>query len=158
MSRSVTLGALIMTAAVSYGLYTLSYEVQRLEEELVDYNRVLLRDREAIQVLEAEWSYLTRPEALQARANRNLQLQPIAPRQIATFDQVPTLDQVAALPVAKTTVQKAVASSAPAQTIKSAPTPLKPVAPIPSATLPQASPAYVTPEVRPTLATVKVSR
>lgn len=89
MSRVLTLLAIILTAVVSYGLYHLSYEVQRLEEELIDQNRALLRDREAIQVLNAEWTYLTRPEALQVRAQRNLQLQPLLPKQIVGIDQIP---------------------------------------------------------------------
>lgn len=89
MSRSLTIFAVALTAAVSWGLYHLAYEVQRLEDELVDYNRALLRDREAMQVLAAEWSYLIRPEALQERAARNLELRPLLPVQIARIEHLP---------------------------------------------------------------------
>lgn len=132
MSRSVSLAAIVVTAAVSYGLYHLSYEVAQLEEELIDFNRALLRDRESIQVLQAEWSYLTRPEALQERANRNLQLQPVLPRQIATIDQVPTPEQIAQLPAPRTAPSKPVAASPNVQPAAQAPQPRKP-APAPTA-------------------------
>ena len=118
MSRSVSVAALVLTAAVSYGLYHLSYEVQRLEDELIDYNRALLRDREAIQVLQAEWSYLTRPEVLQERANRNLQLQPLLPKQIATIEQIPKATEPQHSPPALVSNKPAVGGQAPAQAAK----------------------------------------
>jgi len=89
MSRPLTIGAILLTATVSFGLYQLSYEVQRLEDELVEYNHALLRERETIQVLHAEWSYLTRPEALQERAARNLQLEPLLPSHIVRISELP---------------------------------------------------------------------
>ncbi|MCW5731646.1 MAG: hypothetical protein KIT81_05980 [Alphaproteobacteria bacterium] len=95
MSRSLTFFAVALTAAVSWGLYHLAYEVQRLEDELIDYNRALLRDREAMQVLAAEWSYLTRPEALQERALRHLDMRPLLPVQIARIEHIPFAETLA---------------------------------------------------------------
>ena len=90
MSRTLTVLALGLTAAMSFGLYQLSYAVQRLEDELEDLNRVLAQDRENIAVLHAEWSYLARPEALQDRARRHLALAPLEARQIVTLGELPT--------------------------------------------------------------------
>ena len=91
MSRSLTVGALLLIAAVSIGLYQLSYMVRGLEGELIDLNRALRQDREAIQVLHAEWAYLSRPEALQQESDRYLHLVPLLPKQIITEPQIADL-------------------------------------------------------------------
>lgn len=89
MSRALTISALLLTALVAFGLYRLSYAVTQLQDELAEYNRGIYTDREAIQVLGAEWSYLTRPEALEELASRNLQLHPLLPDQITTVAKLP---------------------------------------------------------------------
>ena len=90
MSRSLTVIAVAVTAAISFGLYQLSYEVQHLEDELAELSRALVQERENIAVLQAEWAYLTRPEALQDRAQRLLDLQPVTPNQIVDVGDLPT--------------------------------------------------------------------
>lgn len=90
MSRSLTVIAVAVTAAISFGLYQLSYEVQHLEDELAELSRALVQERENIAVLQAEWAYLTRPEALQDRAQRLLDLQPVTPSQIVDIGDLPT--------------------------------------------------------------------
>lgn len=89
MIKPLTIGALFLTAAVSTGLYALSYEVQRLEGVLADTNADLLQEREMVQVLEAEWSFLNQPERLRALAARHLQLMAVEPHQIATLQELP---------------------------------------------------------------------
>jgi len=89
MSRALTISALLLTALVAFGLYRLSYAVTQLQDELAEYNHGIYADRAAIQVLNAEWSYLTRPEALEELANRNLQLHPLLPNQITTIADLP---------------------------------------------------------------------
>jgi hypothetical protein len=89
MIRPLTVGALCLTAAVSIGLYALSYDVQRLEGVLADTNADLLQERELVQVLNAEWSFLNQPERLRALAARNLDLAPVEPHQIATLQELP---------------------------------------------------------------------
>lgn len=49
-------------------------------------------EREAIDILKADWSLLTSPDRLENLLERHkgeLGLEPVAPRQIVTFDQVP---------------------------------------------------------------------
>jgi hypothetical protein len=89
MSRALTISALLLTALVAFGLYRLSYAVTRLQDELAEYNHGIYADREAIQVLSAEWSYLTRPEALAELANHNLELHPLLPGQITSLAKLP---------------------------------------------------------------------
>lgn len=89
MSRGLSIFALILLAVVSFGLYQLSYEVQRLEEELIELNRALSQERETIGVLQAEWSYLTRPEYLQDKAQRLLEMRPATARDIVSIEILP---------------------------------------------------------------------
>jgi hypothetical protein len=126
MSRALTISALLLTALVAFGLYRLSYAVTQLQDELAEYNRGIYADREAIQVLGAEWSYLTRPEALEELASRNLQLHPLLPDQITSVAKLPdqrptaereppsTLDQPAAeIPLPKSRHGPLLAASKP---------------------------------------------
>lgn len=89
MSRSLSFIALLLLAVVSFGLYRLSYEVQRMEDELIELNRALARERETIGVLQAEWSYLSRPEYLQDKAERLLGMKPATAKNIANIESLP---------------------------------------------------------------------
>jgi hypothetical protein len=89
MRRPVTLAALVLTAAVSYGIYEIKYDVVELEQELARLNRNLIAEREAVKVLKAEWSYLNRPERLEKLAERHLELGPAQVRSLASLDEVP---------------------------------------------------------------------
>lgn len=90
MSRAVTFVALALTGGVSYGLYQLSYEVQRLDDRLAGMNRQLAQERENIEVLNAEWSYMTRPDVLQERVERYLpDFATVKARQIVPLAELP---------------------------------------------------------------------
>lgn len=89
MGRGLSILALLLLAVVAFGLYQLSYAVQRREDELVELNRALLQERETIGVLQAEWSYLTRPEYLQDKAQRLLEMRPASAKDIVTLDSLP---------------------------------------------------------------------
>jgi hypothetical protein len=81
---------LATTLLVLLALYRLAHEVRKLERELVEMDRLLVAERQSIGVLEAEWSYLARPEAVQARALRHLDLVPLTARQVAQIADLPT--------------------------------------------------------------------
>lgn len=68
----------------AYGLYHLEHEVKTMERALSRVDEGARRDGEAIQVLQAEWSYLNRPERLQELSSRHLTLTPSLLKQIAT--------------------------------------------------------------------------
>jgi hypothetical protein len=93
MTRLITLAIVVMTAAASFGLYQLSYDVRRMEDELSELNRAITQDRENILVLEAEWSYLTRPDVLQERATKLLELKPTSPKQIVNAQDIPSMQE-----------------------------------------------------------------
>jgi hypothetical protein len=93
MTRLITLAIVVLTALASFGLYQLSYDVRRLEDELGELNRAITQDRENIMVLEAEWSFVTRPDVLQERTAKLLDLKPTTPKQIISATDIPTLQE-----------------------------------------------------------------
>ncbi len=129
MSRAVTIVALALTGGVSYGLYQLSYEVQRLDDRLAGMNRQLAQERENIEVLNAEWSYMTRPDVLQERVERYLpDFATVKARQIIPLADLPLKGEAAAA---------LAAARAPKGPVR------------PPAAKPQARPAVVGPAIKP---------
>lgn len=80
---------LIVVGGVAFGLYQVKYEVQHMEEELSQVRQEIERERNALHVLEAEWSYLNRPQYLARMARKHLQMAPAEPRQVATVPRIP---------------------------------------------------------------------
>ena len=76
-------------ALLSVGLFQVKYSVQGKEAELRQITRQIDANREAIHVMEAEWSYLNDPLRLADLARRHTDLVPAMSTQIATFDQLP---------------------------------------------------------------------
>src|SRR5690606_20764119 len=89
MKLKLTMLSLVLFVAVSGGLYQLSYEVQELEREYAALNESIARNKEAIRILNAEWTYQNRPEVLQEMAGKYLPLLLIAPYQVASISDVP---------------------------------------------------------------------
>ncbi|WP_300296157.1 hypothetical protein [Ferrovibrio sp.] len=146
MSRGLSLIALLLLAAVSFGLYQLSYEVQRLEEELIEMNRALSQERETIGVLQAEWSYLSRPEYLQDKAQRLLQMRPATAKDIVAIEALPWRQDrgqpMSNMPAPALPPMAAAPAAAPAQpaAVPAAP-PAPVVPPVQVAAKPEAAPA-----------------
>lgn len=150
MSRGLSIFALLLLAVVSFGLYQLSYEVQRLEEELIELNRALSQERETIGVLQAEWSYLSRPDYLQDKAQRLLEMRSATAKDIVAIEALPwRQDRGAPLPSAPAgapTLPPMVAAPAPIQPVAAAPVAAAPsmqVAAKPVADMPAAFDAEV---------------
>jgi len=79
----------IMIGAMSSGLFQLKYAVQEREDQLASLNRDLIASEKAVHVLNAEWSYLNRPDRIARLAARHLDLVPMAPGQVAAFGMMP---------------------------------------------------------------------
>lgn len=151
MSRGLSIFALLLLAVVAFGLYQLSYAVQRREDELIELNRALLQERETIGVLQAEWSYLTRPEYLQDKAQRLLEMRSATAKDIVTLDSLPwRQDRTGTTPgIDKTAPDKSAPASVP---MASAPAPVPgavapqvPVASVPAPSLTEARPEAAAP-------------
>jgi len=82
MNRITTSFVLMFIVAAGVGLYQLKYKTLRLQKEVSTLNASIVRDREAIRVLEAEWTYLTRPERVASLSERYLALKPAEAEQV----------------------------------------------------------------------------
>ena len=89
MKLNLTVISLVLVAAVSFGLYQLSYEVQELEKDLKSLNVNIAENKESVRILKAEWTYQNRPDVLQTLATKYLPLLLIAPYQVASVGEVP---------------------------------------------------------------------
>ncbi len=84
MKKSVIAFALCTLAFSVYCVFQIKYRVKELVRDVVELNRQITSDKEAIHVLNAEWTYLNRPERLKALADRYLGMTHIEVSQIKT--------------------------------------------------------------------------
>jgi hypothetical protein len=89
MIRLTTLIWLALASLAGVGLFQVKYRVQSLEQDLGQIDRQILRDRDAIHVLGAEWSLLNEPARLADMSRRHLELAPITAAQLARFSELP---------------------------------------------------------------------
>ena len=87
--RSLNLLGLVLVVAAAWGLFQLKHEVQQLESKLSALDHELIGERESVRVLQAEWSYLNRPERLATLAAEYLELAPIVSHQLGNVRDVP---------------------------------------------------------------------
>lgn len=129
MIRFSTVLWIVTVVAVGYGMFQVKYEVMQLEDELGRLDRAVVEGREAIHVLNAEWSFLNQPARLDLLARRHLELMPIGTAQIGRLDTLPerpaTPPAVVADAAPRSAPETRPASSAPGTRIANA----KPSAP-----------------------------
>lgn len=89
MSRILTLAAIGLAVGTAATLYQVKYEVRLLEQEARELHRNVTRERQAIQVLDAEWAFMNQPSRIQDLAERYLDLKPTKPSQITSIDRLP---------------------------------------------------------------------
>ena len=92
MRRSTLLWS-VLAISVVIGLFVVKHSVQTLEDRLHALNADIITDRDAIQVMEAEWSYLNQPARLEALSKRLLGME--APVAAQTVSLQELLDQSA---------------------------------------------------------------
>ena len=84
MLRLATLFWLLLVATAAGGMYAVKYRVQGLEHALVKIDKATIVEQREIRVLDAEWTYLNRPETLAQMNARFLSLVPITAQQLRT--------------------------------------------------------------------------
>lgn len=89
MWRIVTLFVFILLFGVSAGLYHVKYSVDRMERQGLSLKAKIAEEKQAIRILEAEWSSLNRPDRLQKLSERYLQLAPVQVSQVVSFTTIP---------------------------------------------------------------------
>lgn len=88
MIRPATLLIALLAVSLSLTLFTVKYQVQDMEDQLIGLNRSITGDRQAIHVLKAEWSYLNEPSRLKVLAERYLGMTAIDSRQVGTASEM----------------------------------------------------------------------
>jgi cell division protein FtsL len=70
-------------------VYSVKYQTIYDYEQIVKSRHLVDKERDAINVLRAEYAHLTRPDRLQALADKQLDMQPLALNQIVKADSLP---------------------------------------------------------------------
>ncbi len=89
MKPTTTILWFAAVGVMASGLFQLKYAVQEREDELTSLNRDLIASEKAVHVLNAEWSYLNRPDRIAKLAARHLDLVPMTPEQVAAAGMTP---------------------------------------------------------------------
>jgi hypothetical protein len=87
--------------ALAFALYWAKAEAQAVREKVLVLQDEVDTERRAVRTLEAELTWVERPDRLEAAATRRLGLVPVTADRIATLDDI---DQIAPLRVAPPTV------------------------------------------------------
>ncbi len=78
-----------LVLVVAIALFILKYEVQSLEGTLAGRQTEIDEHARAIQVLEAEWTFLNDPSRLRRLGLEHLELAPVEPARIVSIDVLP---------------------------------------------------------------------
>lgn len=142
--RFYGLMSLVTAAMLGTALFLTSEQVQREEKEFLSVQEKVRIEKDSLRILNAEWTYLNRPDRLEQLAATHLNLAPAsAQKMIGTIETLPNPFTPAVpgvkptlVPAGFTALNPAVVSSAPAKTATAAikPTPVSPKA-VPGSTL-----------------------
>jgi len=78
-----------LTVVVGISLFMLKYQVQALEDQLHATHTQIEKDKSAIRVLQAEWTYLNDPGRLRRLSEQHLGFAAPTAKQVATMAQLP---------------------------------------------------------------------
>lgn len=82
----IAIAALVGSAVY---VYSVKYQTIYASEQVVKTRHLIAKERDAINVLRAEYAFLTRPDRLQALADKQLELQPLSLHQIVKAADLP---------------------------------------------------------------------
>lgn len=87
--KSMIIGGAIITSA-GVGAYMMKSIALEQEQELSLIKAQINEEKDKITVLEADWSYLTRPSRIQQLSKEMLSFAPVEPERILTLDALET--------------------------------------------------------------------
>jgi cell division protein FtsL len=70
-------------------VYSVKYRTIYASEQIVKTRHQIAREQDAINLLRAEYAHLARPDRVQALADKQLDMEPLALNQIVTADALP---------------------------------------------------------------------
>jgi cell division protein FtsL len=82
----IAIAALVASAVY---VYSVKYQTIYASEQIVKTRHLLDKERDAINILRAEYAFLTRPDRLQALADKQLEMQPLSLHQIVKAADLP---------------------------------------------------------------------
>ena len=86
LMHAIAIAALIGSAAYVYGI---KYRIIYASEQLVKARHMVAKEKDAINLLRAEYAHLARPDRVQQLADAKLGLQPLGLSQIASVNDLP---------------------------------------------------------------------
>ena len=100
MMRPTMVLIVLLAASLSLTLFVVKYHVQDLEEQLTGLNRSITDDKQAMHVLNAEWSHLNDPDRLKVLAKRYLGYGAVQSNQVGTLRELlPEVQQIEPSPI-----------------------------------------------------------
>lgn len=63
-------------------LYSVKYQVQAMDAEVAALHRQIDNERDSLQVLQAEWAFLSRPDRIRQLADKHLDMVPVGGAQL----------------------------------------------------------------------------
>jgi hypothetical protein len=89
MLRFLNIVAIVALIGSAVYAYSIKYQTSLQAEQILKMKHEIRAERDAIAVLRAEWSFLTRPERLQQLSDRYLDLQQLSVGQIVSASAIP---------------------------------------------------------------------
>jgi hypothetical protein len=89
MLRILNIVAIVALIGSAVYAYSIKYETSFYAEQILEMKHEIRAERDAIAILRAEWSFLTRPERLQRLSDRHLDLQQLSVGQIVAASEIP---------------------------------------------------------------------
>ena len=85
MVKVINAFLVLAVLVAAFFMYSLEHSTRGLERQVAKLKTGISDEREAIKLLNAEWSSLTRPDRLQHLAEEQLKLQPMKAGQVVTY-------------------------------------------------------------------------
>ena len=78
----------MIVLGLGVGTYVVEQMILEREQKIAALNAKIKEEQDRITVLEADWSYLTRPSRIQSLSKEMLSFAPIEPQRILTLDML----------------------------------------------------------------------
>ena len=82
MLRAFNVAQFLVVLVLAFVLYSLEHRMRAGERTVAGLTAEIAEEREAIRLLEAEWSFLARPARLERLAREHAGMGPLAPAQV----------------------------------------------------------------------------